>query len=205
MVLPVGIDTPRSEFGNLTTATNLGELDFSQEQSFQSPSRGNNDLVKQIQNSRRGITLKTPRSRMPFGDRHNIQAPQGEFTPLMKSVTRSNLLRTQGNQVTPGFMRRQNVAESPALPAEISGLYDGGDTESSYDGNGQDTPVPQMADSSAASTPLAMLPRRDGGGVLADGAASMTLKEQENVGCAPPLPLEFSGASVITWFTWLTD
>ncbi|KAH0543998.1 hypothetical protein FGG08_001765 [Glutinoglossum americanum] len=181
MVLPIGIDTPRSEFGNATSATNLGELDISQEQSFQSPSRGNNDLVKQIQNSRRGITLKTPRSRMPFGDRHNILAPQGEFTPLLKSVTKSNLLRNQGKQVTPGFMRRLNVAESPALPAESSGVYEGDNTENSYEGNGHDTPVPQMVDSSAASTPLAMLPRREGGGVLADGAASMTLKEQENI------------------------
>ncbi|KAH0562834.1 hypothetical protein GP486_002541 [Trichoglossum hirsutum] len=181
MVLPVGIDTPRSEFGNATSATNLGDLDFSQEQSFQSPSRGNNDLVKQIQNSRRGITLKTPRSRMPFGDRHNIPAPQGEFTPLLKSVTKSNLLRNQGKQFTPGFMRGLNVAESPALPAESSRVYEGGDTEVSYDENDHDTPMPQIADSSAASTPLAMLPRREGGGVLADGAASMTLKEQENI------------------------
>jgi hypothetical protein len=195
MVLPVGIDTPRSEIGNFTAATNFGELDFSQEQSFQSPSRGNNDLLRQIQNNRRGISLKTPRSRMPFGDRRNIQAPQGEFTPLLKSVTRSNLLRTQGNHVTPGIMGRHNVAESPALPAESSGLYDGGDTENSYDGNGQSTPAPQMLDSSGASTPLAMLPRRGEGGVLADGAASMTLKEQENVGCA--LPLEFFRANVV--------
>ncbi|KAI9822425.1 MAG: hypothetical protein M1827_000144 [Pycnora praestabilis] len=189
MAFPM-IDTPHTEAGNATHLTHAGDFDFSMENSFQSPSKDNNDLIKQMQNSRKGINLKTPRSRAPFGDRRNLLAPpaHGEFTPLLKSVTKSNLLRQQSNGKengiphTPAFLKPgYKNADSPALPAESSGIYGGDNTGSSFEGeDGESTPVPQVASSSAASTPLAMLPRRDGGGgVLTDGANVMTLREQE--------------------------
>src|SRR5436305_4145592 len=98
MVNPVGLDTPQTEVGNATYMAHLNsQLDFSHEQSFISPSKDNNDLVKQMANNRRAISLKTPRSRLPLHDRPNKGGAgpggQGEFTPLLKSVTRSNHLR----------------------------------------------------------------------------------------------------------------
>jgi hypothetical protein len=53
---------------------------------------------------------------------------------------------------------------------------------------GDATPLPQVASSSAQSTPLPMLPGRDGGGVLNDGQNMMTLKEQEKVSNRYQLP-----------------
>ncbi|KAI9834217.1 MAG: hypothetical protein M1819_003055 [Sarea resinae] len=180
------LDTPRTDAGNATSLTNGLDLNMSIEQSFQSPSNEKNDLIKQMQGGRRGPDLRTPRSRAVLGDRRNqAGAPQAEFTPLLKSVTKKNLLRRQSggreNAVpqTPVFLKPgYRAAQSPALPGESSGLYED-HTGSSYDGEA--TPVPQVASSSATSTPLAVLPKRDGGGMLADSANAMTLREQENI------------------------
>lgn len=62
------------------------------------------------------------------------------------------------------------------------------ETETYEDGMTEEpTPLPQVASSSAQSTPLPTLPGRDGGGgVLNDGQKMMTLKEQEKV--SHPLP-----------------
>jgi hypothetical protein len=180
MVLPgtVGIDTPRTEVGNATYLTNA-ELDFSLEQSFQSPGK-DNDILTQMKQSR-GVLLKTPRGRQPLGDRRNAPGPAGEFTPLLKSVTKANLARN-GKPETPAFLRagHHSVVDSP-LP-EGSSAVDGENTGSSF-GNGHDesTPIPQIHSSSAVSTPMAMLPKRDNAGVLTDQGQMMTLREQENV------------------------
>lgn len=92
--------------------------------------------------------------------------------------------KLSGAPQTPAFLKAgYQETNSPALPtAEISGLY-GDDTGSSVGVDGDGTPVPQVASSSAQSTPLAVLPKRDAGGVLADQGNMMTLREQENV-CA---------------------
>jgi hypothetical protein len=181
------IETPRTDAGtgNATFMTNglpthrLSVMSI--EQSFQSPSKGNNDdLLK----PRNGLDLKTPRTRMPFGDRRNVQvAPKNEFTPLMKSVTKTNFLR--GAPETPAYLRdgyRSNGA-TPGLPRlESSALIDGEHTGSDVDA----TPVPNIESSSAQDTPLAVLPRRDGGGVVlgnGEDGAGMTLREQEKAGC----------------------
>ncbi|KAI9844909.1 MAG: hypothetical protein M1837_005195 [Sclerophora amabilis] len=188
MVVPVGLDTPHTEVGNNTYFSSRTPH-FSPEKSFQAPSKDSNDLIKQIRSSRNPISLKTPRSRAPLADRHNVPnlAPHGEFTPLLKSVTKSNALRRtskeNGMPYTPSILRQghESIRDSPALPVDSSGIY-GGDTGSSF---GEDdagaTPVPQIGSSSAASTPLAALPIRDGGGVISDGANMMTLREQENI------------------------
>src|SRR5436190_24262094 len=112
MPLPY-IDTPRTEVdGNATFMTNafrsaarnnLSALD-SVENSFQSPSK-DLDLVKTLgSNSHRkrsDINLRTlrvsgaPIPRNVLHDRRNPPAasqPKEQFTPLMKSVTKNNLL-----------------------------------------------------------------------------------------------------------------
>ncbi|KAI9843312.1 MAG: hypothetical protein M1838_002699 [Thelocarpon superellum] len=185
MVLPISVDTPRTEVGNATFMTHA-DLDISMEQSFRSPAHGQNDLISQARQGRKGPDLRTPRSRVPLADRRNAGAlPRGEFTPLLKSVAKTNLSRrnSKGRTTqTPALPRNGRGQEnSPALPPDMSGFY-AGDLASSYVGNETEaTPMPQIASSSAASTPLAMLPRKDGGGVIADGANMMTLREQENI------------------------
>ena len=171
MVLPVGLDTPRTEAGNVTFNP---DVEFSMEKSFQLPAKHENNLIDQLRNNRKGFEIKTPRARLPLADRRNPgAAPRGEFTPLLKSVTKGNHAKRFG---------RESTSFKSPIP-ESSELYNG-------DSSVLDpvaTPVPNAISSSATSTPLAMLPRRDGGGVLADGANMMTLREQENVrlpGCS---------------------
>ncbi|KAJ5103738.1 hypothetical protein N7532_004267 [Penicillium argentinense] len=169
------IDTPRTEIdGNATYLTNglrsagrthLSALD-SVENSFHTPSK-DNDVIK------------------GFGDgrKRTSGTSKGEFTPLMKSATKNNFLKnmstTRGMEDprTPGYMRDGNrgSAHTPGLPAmDMSDIYE-------EDMTAEDpTPLPQVASSSAQSTPLPGLLGRDGKGVLGDGQ-NMTLKEQERI------------------------
>ena len=181
------VETPHTDTGNATYVSNAHNLeDFSLENSFLSPSKTRDDLVSQLRNGR-GMSLKTPRSRVPFADRPNIsKGPlRVEFTPLLKSAARNNMLKKgklNGAPQTPAFLKAgYQESDSPLLPRpEFSGLY-GNDTGSSIDGGADRTPVPEIASSSAQSTPLAVLPKRDAGGVLTDQGNMMTLREQENV------------------------
>ncbi|GAD96838.1 hypothetical protein ATEG_01542 [Paecilomyces variotii No. 5] len=207
MALPY-IDTPRTEVdGNATYMTNglrsvarshLSALD-SVENSFQTPSK-EEDIIKSIENGRRrgssGFSLRTPRAgsgpkvtRNALDDRRNLPSaapPKGEFTPMMKSATRNNYLRNmsaaRGNGAvqTPAYLRAsyRSNANTPGLPPiDMTDIY--GDDATATD---DVTPLPQeVASSSAQSTPLPMLPGRDGGGVLNDGQNMMTLKEQEKI------------------------
>ena len=180
------IETPRTDAGNATFMTNGHNLeDFSVENSFVAP-RGNDDLLHQMRKGR-GLNLKTPRARNPLADRHNLpNIPRpGEFTPLLKSVTKNNLNRNnkaRGVPQTPAFLKDGfKGTDTPGLPGiESSKIY--GEETGSLAGNDDDgTPVPQVASSSAQSTPVA-LPNRDAGGVLTAEGNAMTLREQENVG-----------------------
>jgi chromosome segregation ATPase len=180
----VGVDTPRTNLGDATYLTQQPQFDISQEPSFQSPSKDNNDLL-QLQNGRRGaVNLKTPRSRAPFGDRRNLPPSNDQFTPLLKSATRNSALKfgkENGILQTPAFLKPgalQGIAEdiSP-VPHVGSSVYD--DSRNGTYING--TPVPNIENSSAASTPMALLPRRtDGANVLQDGN-QLSLREQESI------------------------
>lgn len=183
------VETPHTDAGNATYMSNAHNLDnFSVENSFISPSKTKHDLLSQLRHER-GLNLKTPRSRAPLTDRRNLPtAPHAEFTPLLRSAVKNNVLRKTkagGAPPTPAFLKNgYQDSNSPALPpAELSGLYED-DTGSSAGANG--TPIPQVA-SSAASTPLAVLPKRGAGGVLTDQGNVMTLREQENVSAASSL------------------
>lgn len=180
-----GLDTPRTNLGDATYLTNQLDFDISQEQSFQSPSKDNNNLVQQLQNGRRGATsLKTPRSRVALSERRNLPAGLGggEFTPLLKSATRNSALRIGKENIpqTPAFLRPgglDNIQEDVTpLPMNSSAYADS--RNGSYMAG---TPLPQMDSSTADSTPMALLPRRnEGPGVLQDGN-QLSLREQENV------------------------
>lgn len=204
MVFPY-IDTPRTEAdGNATYLTNglrsagranLSALD-SVENSFQTPSK-DDDVLKSLGEGRRrssaGFKLTTPRAgsgpkstKSALNDRRQLQTAgprKGEFTPLMKSAARNNAMKymsgTRGSHEprTPSYLRanyRSNGNTPSLLPMEMTDI----DEEDVTDD--QPTPLPQVASSSAQSTPLPMLPGRDRG-VLSDGQNMMTLKEQEKV------------------------
>jgi chromosome segregation ATPase len=183
-----GLDTPRTNVGDATFLTNQQlDFDISQEQSFQSPSKDNNNLIQQLQNGRRGaINLKTPRSRVAFSDRRNLPGSLagGEFTPLLKSATRNSALRNGKENAlgTPGFGKAGGLDNIPEdfspLPQMGSSIYGQDSRNGSYVAG---TPMPQIDSSSAASTPMALLPRRnEGPGVVQDGN-QLSLREQENV------------------------
>lgn len=174
-----GLDTPRTNLGDATYLSNQRlDFDLSDEQSFQSPSKDNNNLVQQLQNGRRGgaINLRTPRSRVALSDRHNIPGG-GEFTPLLKSATRNSARRNGKENVphTPAFGRRGGLDN---IPEDLSPLPGSSVYGSTYL---ETTSIPHIESSSTASTPLALLPRRnEGPGALQDGN-QLSLREQENV------------------------
>ncbi|KAI9643432.1 hypothetical protein NHQ30_008051 [Ciborinia camelliae] len=179
-----GLDTPRTALGD---ATYLGshalDFDISQEQSFQSPSKDNN-LVSQMQNGRRGVNIRTPRSRTTLGDRRNLPAGLGggEFTPLLKNAMMNSARRNnkENVQATPAFLRAGGLdrIQEGFSPLPAGSAY--GDDSTRTGSYMAGTPMPHI-DSSTASTPAALLPRRnDGPGVLQDGN-QLSLREQENV------------------------
>lgn len=185
------IETPRTDADNATYMTNSHDFEnFSVEPSLLSPLKRKDDIVSQLRNGR-GISLKTPRARVPLADRRNLPG-RTEFTPLLQSVARKRLERNGNGKLggapeTPAFLKTSyQGGDSPALPGgDVSGVY-GSDMGSSVlgDGDGDGTPMPQVASSSAQSTPLAVLPKRDAAGALTDQGNMMTLREQENVRAA---------------------
>ncbi|MCJ1432570.1 hypothetical protein MMC27_001927 [Xylographa pallens] len=181
------IDTPRTDAGNATYLDNGHNIEaLSAENSFLSPVKKQDDLLTQLRNHR-GAILKTPRMRAPFADRRNlpIAQAQAEFTPLLKSVTKKNAIRMgKENAVpqTPAFLKQGYQAkDSPALQAPESSLLSGDETRSDVGAAEEATVLPEMASSSAQSTPMPVLPKRDGNGVLQDQGNMMTLREQENI------------------------
>ena len=182
------LDTPRTDAGNGTFLDIGHNIDnMSAETSFLSPVKKQEDLISQLRKNR-GASLKTPRMRAPLGDRRNLpSAPaQSEFTPLLQSVTKRNTFKAGKENAAahtsaflkPGFA----VKDSPALQGpESSVVY--GDESASFIGAAEEaTPLPPAASSSAQSTPMPVLPKRDGNGVLSEQGNMMTLREQENVG-----------------------
>lgn len=198
------IDTPRTEVdGNATYLntgygstgrTRLSALD-SVENSFATPSK-ENDIIKAIEDARKRNSSTTLRINSPPAaanhkqggkSDHRRQFPTAgparrEFTPLMESATRNNMLKKNrvsiGGPDTPAYPKKKKDRSSlntPGLP-EASGIEEEDQTSSD-----QVTPVPQAVSSSPQGTPLPMLPGRDSGGILSDGQNMMTLKEQEKV------------------------
>lgn len=192
------VETPRTDAGNATYMSNSHNLEnFSVEPSLLSPLKRKDDIVSQMRTGR-GLNLRTPRgARHPLAERQNLPARPGrnEFTPLMRSVTKKNLERkakANGLPETPAFLKANNLgSDTPALPGAENSAFYATELGSSVLGENNSTPIPQVSSSSAQSTPLAVLPKRDAAGVLNDQGNLMTLREQENVGC----PASYSAGS----------
>lgn len=190
------VETPRTNMGD-ATYLNAPDFDMTQEASFQSPSK---DTINILQMRRQqgagagGLSLKTPRSRMPFGDRRNATGYGGaEFTPLLKSATRnaamyrgSNLAGKENNRgvpETPAFLKGRgldNILEGDLTPVpNMDGtMYEEDDNGNSYV-NG--TPIPRIDSSSIADSPMDPVRRRNGGPDSLSDGNQLSLKEQENV------------------------
>lgn len=175
------LDTPRTNIGDATYLSRPDFGDISQEASFQSPPKEGN-LIQQLRNGRSNGGIRTPRQRGPLADRRNLPPSIGgaEFTPLLKSATRNSVRRfgkENGTAVpnTPSF-DRIDEGDMTAMPRMDMSMYTG-----SRDQSYMNNTLPQVDTSSAASTPMALPPRRGGDkGPLQDGN-QLSLREQENV------------------------
>ncbi|CAM1503785.1 Fc.00g013760.m01.CDS01 [Cosmosporella sp. VM-42] len=176
------LDTPRTALGDATYLSRAPDFaDISQEASFQSPPKEGN-FLQQLRNGRsNGVNLRTPRQRGPLADRRNLPPSIGgaEFTPLLKSATRNSVRRygkENGAAVpnTPGLDKIDEGDMTP-IPRIDTSAYLGSRNQSYMDGT-----LPQVDSSSAASTPMALPPRRGDKGPLSDGN-QLSLREQENV------------------------
>lgn len=167
----IHIGTPGTT--NLTIQSDdFGNLG-SPEKSFAAPQQSR-DLIGQLKGSLKyGANLKTPRGlgRDPLRLLPNGPHGRDAFTPLMKSVTKTNMSKRMS--------ARRGISLTPGLPsADISNMYS--DHNSSSIQKSMETPMPhRILSSSAASTPLAQLPDRNGH-VVSDGNV-MTLREQEGI------------------------
>lgn len=176
------LETPQTDAGNATYMSNAFNLEnFSAENSFASPSAHKTDLLSQLPKGRR-TSLKTPRSRVPLTERRNLAtASRGDFTPLLRSAVKNNVLRSSklGGDLKSSAVTKDGYMDSKSVDlrtVDASGLTE--DTQSSAQGS----PVPQFVSSSIMSTPLSEIPKRNTGGVLAGQGSGMSLREQENVG-----------------------
>lgn len=181
MVAPGIIDTPRAEYPTESSIDIEAELG-SRMDTFMSPG---GDFIR----PGTAVAASRSRARQPhitpareiFGSIANRGAGgKGEFTPLLKSVQKSNLSRRVGSRAglsTPSFMKTGKL-DSPALP-HAGGSSDVGD--STYQTRGDETTTigPIGPGSSVGSTPVAPIPRGKGGVLEHDG--QMTLREQEQV------------------------
>ena len=171
-------NTPQTDAVDRTRATL--NLDFSEMPSFLPPD-GNDDLVKAVRGrASRYVPLRTPSARAPLVGRPNPPAKQ-EFTPLLKSATRNQMLQQDRDRntkenglTTPAALKPDFRLSSPMLP-EHSIL--GESVSMSVD----QTPIPLAESSSSMSTPLPALPKRGEMGLGANNGNLLTLKEQEAV------------------------
>ncbi|KAL8696216.1 MAG: hypothetical protein Q9224_002909 [Gallowayella concinna] len=182
------IETPRTEAGDSPYMRNgYGLDDISTENTFLSPLKKEPDLLSHLhRRNGRGTSLETPRQRAPFGDRRNrpVKPSQGEFTPLLGSVTKKNFqhsVKHNGAPETPAFLKNgYKGSDTPVLPTATPGAYSE-NTESSLGPIDEETPIAQMTSSSAQFTPLAALPKQGGAGVLTDQGNVHTLRDEKDV------------------------
>jgi len=173
------IQTPRSEHQTIASI-NADDLSFgSQEPSFVSPSKLKQLGPQKFINRLTQPTGSTPLAEIKNGVRPTRLGGKSEFTPLLKSVTKSEFTKHGLAAQTPSKLRHTlaKSASTSNLPGmesivEYSGMS----------GEGEETPTQnenQFAEMSSASVSFQKLPGRSPGS--ADGAAVLTLREQEKV------------------------
>jgi hypothetical protein len=173
------LESPHTEAGDMTRFDNTqAHLDFSAEEPSFLPPEGRDALFKQM-NGARQRTISTPRN--PLATLRNPNA-KSEFTPMLKSATANRTRQVngllKGGIATPAAMRPGFELGGTPLPeaSTFDAMNSSSISDSAIDGR---TPVPDMGNSSAMSTPMA-LPKRGDVGLEGNGNV-LTLREQEAV------------------------
>ena len=170
------IATPRSEHQQSDNSINPDDLTLgSQEASFVSPSK----LKQQQQQSKNFVarltkpTGATPLAEIKNGTRPTRPTGKTEFTPLLKSVTKGQFMKRGMFTKTPSKLGKS--ASTSNLPEMESMMEVSGEGEMTTQSQSEEN----LVDMSTASVSFAKLPTRSPGS--SDGAAMLTLREQEKV------------------------
>ena len=201
----LGIATPRSDGGPSELSINPDDVSFgSQEASFKSPSKLNNENQAPRQPTQGPRTflnrLHKPTGATPLSELKNatnnypIHRPTApgakqEFTPLLKSVTKSQFMKNALADQTPSRGRMGGKSNLPEMMEEegASVMVEGETGIESSTANLQQNEE-KLADISSVSTSFQKLPSRSPGSN--DGAALLTLREQEKVHEPPRLGVD---------------
>jgi hypothetical protein len=185
-----GIETPRSDAQTMDSI-NADDLSFgSQEGSFVSPSKLKQKQQAPITGPQQFLSrLTQPTGSTPLGEIKNNARPSRalgakaqEFTPLLKSVKKAEFLRRGLPTQTPsklrhgtsGFAKSASTSNLPEMVEMESQEYSAIAEEASTTQNEKD-----LVDMSSATASFQKLPTRSPGSN--DGAAMLTLREQEKV------------------------
>jgi len=177
------IQTPRSE-GPSVPSLNEDDISFgSAEASWVSPSKLKQQQQPTLKAGNFISRLTKPTGSTPLAEIKNIPLPlhKTEFTPLLKSVAKNQLMKRAFVQ-TPsklrhGFGKSASTSDLPGLAAAQDGSAEFSilpDDDASAIQNEND-----LVEMSKASVSGITLPSRSPGS--ADGAALLTLREQEKV------------------------
>lgn len=180
------VESPHTDpVGATFVGNGTGIDDLSMEMSFHSPKKRRNEIFSQSRNKSHNY-LKTVGSRNNLAQRPNFAGNRGsgEFTPLLKSVTKKAVLHGKQTALvpqTPAFLRNDYAPrDSPDLmPPDSSELLNS-DTESDLGVRAEQYPLSNVASSSTQCTPVAVLPLASGDRILDEQRNLMTLREQEN-------------------------
>lgn len=166
------IQTPRSEAQTLNSI-NAEDLSFpSPEPSFHSPQKQKQPGPQKPFLSR----LRQPTGSTPLAEiKNNVFPRRNEFTPMLKSVTKNQFFK-KGFTATPSRLGKS--ASTSDLPEMSQDMSQEEDVENSnMEGVTQNDE--NLVEMSSASMSGLKIPQRSPGS--GDGAALMTLREQEKV------------------------
>src|SRR5579859_1635344 len=170
------IQTPRSEAQTLNSI-NADDLSFpSPEPSFHSPQK-----QKQAGPPQKGFLsrLTQPTGNTPLAEIKNNVFPQrrSEFTPMLKSVTKNQFMNKRAFMATPSRLGKSaSTSDLPEMSQQdMSQMEDQENTN--VEGVTQNDE--NLVEMSSASVSGLKIPQRSPGSN--DGAALMTLREQEKV------------------------
>jgi hypothetical protein len=175
----LAIATPRSDHQQSDNSINPDDLTLgSQEASFVSPTK----LKQQQQQQQQGKTfvarLTKPTGATPLAEIKNGARParpmgRSEFTPMLKSVTKGQFMKRGMFSKTPSKLGKSaSMSNLPEMESMMEVSEEGEMTAQSQNEE-------NLVDMSSASVSFAKLPARSPGS--SDGAAMLTLREQEKV------------------------
>jgi hypothetical protein len=170
------IQTPRSEAQTLNSI-NADDLSFpSPEPSFHSPKKQKQAAAAAVPQKAFLSRLTQPTGNTPLAEiKNNVFPRRSEFTPMLKSVTKNQFMK-RGFMATPSRLGKSaSTSDLPEMSQEMS--RDEDVENSNIEGVTQNDE--NLVEMSSASVSGLKIPHRSPGSN--DGAALMTLREQEKV------------------------